>query len=138
MKEQIKKKKLIFVQITVMAKRNEIGKEGEFLARTYLEKRGYTISHINWHWHHYELDIIAVSEEELVVVEVKTRSADYLLAPEEAVDEAKIKRTVTAADAYVRYFNVNLPVRFDIILLVKQAGGYTIEHIEDAFYAPSR
>jgi len=120
-----------------MEKRNEIGKNGESEARLFLEQKGYRIRHTNWHYHHYELDIVAQWEEELVVVEVKTRSLDYLLEPEEAVDTAKIRRIVAAADAYVRYFNIDLPVRFDIITLLKDSRGYHIrEHIEDAFYPP--
>lgn len=119
-----------------MAARNEIGKEGEAIARKYLTDRGYLIRHFNWHWHHYELDIVAVKEEELVVVEVKTRAADYLVDPEKAVDRGKIRRTVAAADAYVRLYNLSLPVRFDVMFLVGAKGQYQIEHIEDAFYAP--
>lgn len=121
-----------------MAKRNDIGKNGELVARTFLEKRGYKVTHTNWHWHHYELDIVALKEDSLVVVEVKTRSEDYLLAPEEAIDTAKIRRIVAAADAYVRIFNVELPVRFDIITVIKKGDEFEIDHIEDAFYAPCR
>ena len=120
-----------------MAKRNETGKDGETAARAFLEKQGYTIVHTNWHYHHYELDIVATDNVELVVVEVKTRSADFLLSPEEAVDNGKIRRIVAAADAYVRYFNLALPVRFDIITVIKNDNGADdIDHIEDAFYAP--
>ena len=121
-----------------MAKWNETGKDGESVARAFLEKQGYRITHTNWHWHHYELDIVAVKDACLVVVEVKTRSEDYLLAPEEAVDAPKIRRIVAAADAYVRFFNLELPVRFDIITLIKGKEGFQIEHIDDAFYAPCR
>lgn len=121
-----------------MARQNETGKEGEAAARCYLEKCGYVIAHTNWRWHHFELDIVAVADGQLVVVEVKTRSEDFLIAPEEAVDNAKIRRIVTAADAYARCFNIGLPVRFDIITLVKRKEGYEIEHMEDAFYAPCR
>ena len=60
-----------------MAERNNTGKEGESEARAYLEKLGYQILHTNWHFHHYELDLIAVYEGELIVVEVKTRSVGY-------------------------------------------------------------
>ncbi len=120
-----------------MALRNDIGKEGESVARSYLEKKGYHILNTNWHYHHYELDIVAVDGDCLVIVEVKTRSEDYLLSPEEAVDQKKIKRTVAAADAYVRYNNITLPVRFDIITILKVKEQYDVqEHIEDAFYAP--
>lgn len=120
-----------------MAERNNTGKEGESEARAYLEKQGYQILHTNWHFHHYELDLIAVYEGELIIVEVKTRSVGCLLPPEEAVDQKKIKRIVAATDAYIRYFNNPLPVRFDIITMQKENGQYSVqEHIEDAFYAP--
>ena len=121
-----------------MAKSNDTGKNGELAARTFLDKQGYQVLHTNWHWHHYELDIVAVKENELVVVEVKTRSANYLLAPDEAVDRAKVRRIVAAADAYVRRFNLNLSVRFDIITVIERGENYQVEHIEDAFYAPCR
>ena len=120
----------IFVQINAMARQNDMGREGESEARAYLVKHGYNVLHTNWHWHHYELDIIAVKEDELIVVEVKTRSEDFLLSPEDAVDTKKIRRIVSAADA--------LPVRFDIVTLIKKETGFLIDHIEDAFYAPCR
>lgn len=138
MKEGIKKKNTIFVQINKMAKRNDIGRDGESAAREYLEKKGYLISQMNWHWHHYELDIIAIKDNELIVVEVKTRSATFLISPEEAVDKAKIRRIATAADAYARYFRIGMPIRFDIITLIKHGDTYEIDHIDDAFYAPCR
>ena len=119
----------IFVQINAMARQNDMGREGESEARAYLVKHGYNVLHTNWHWHHYELDIIAVKEDELIVVEVKTRSEDFLLSPEDAVDTKKIRRIVAAADAYVR---------FDIVTLIKKETGFLIDHIEDAFYAPCR
>ncbi len=128
----------IFVQINQMAERNETGKDGEVFAREFLIKREYTVLETNWHWHHYELDIIAVKDNELVIVEVKTRSENFLLSPEVSVDNKKIRRIVSAADAYVRNYNIDLPVRFDIITLVKTERGYRVEHIEDAFYAPCR
>jgi putative endonuclease len=121
-----------------MADQNLIGKEGEEEARDYLIQKGYIILHTNWRFQHYELDIIATNDDELIIVEVKTRSGGYLIAPEEAVDRGKILRIVSAADVYARYFRLSLPVRFDIITLIKNDAGYEIEHIEDAFYAPVR
>lgn len=121
-----------------MAVHNQIGAEGETLARQYLVQQGYAILHTNWHWHHYELDIVAARADELVVVEVKTRSENYWAEPETAVDRGKIKRIVAAADAYARLFNIGWSVRFDLVLLIKEKEGYRLEHIEDAFYAPLR
>ena len=85
-----------------MAEKNETGKTGEHIARTYLERHGLTILHTNWRFHRYELDLIARTQTELVVVEVKTRSKGSLLSPEEAVDRKKIRRIVAAADAYAQ------------------------------------
>jgi putative endonuclease len=119
-----------------MAEQNFTGKEGEEEARNYLLKQEYTILHSNWRWQHYEIDIIATKDDELVVVEVKTRSENHLLLPEESVDRGKIKRIVTAADVYIRRFRLDMPVRFDIITLIKREDGYEIEHLEDAFHAP--
>ncbi|MDR1557003.1 MAG: YraN family protein [Tannerellaceae bacterium] len=119
-----------------MAEQNLTGKEGEEEARSFLIEQGYVIYHVNWRWKHYEIDIIAADDEELVVVEVKTRSADYLVSPEESIDRGKIRRLVAAADVYVRRFRLDKPVRFDIITLIKNENGYETEHIENAFYAP--
>lgn len=119
-----------------MAQHNLLGKEGEEQARAYLQAQGYAILHTNWRYRRNELDIVAATEQELVVVEVKTRSENCLEAPQEAVDMPKIKRTVAAADVYVRKFDVQLPVRFDIVTVIKTGAGYRIEHIDNAFYSP--
>lgn len=119
-----------------MAEHNETGKKGELEASAYLQRQGFRIVHTNWRWGHKELDIIAVQEETLVVVEVKTRSENCLLDPETAVTRAKIRHIVSAADVYIRRYNVLLPVRFDVITVIKGKEGHRLEHIEDAFYAP--
>jgi putative endonuclease len=127
-----------FVIKYTMAEKNETGKQGESVARQYLEDNGYKVLETNWRFHHFELDIIATNNEELVIVEVKTRSGNYLLAPETAVDKPKIQRIVTASDAYARKHGISLPVRFDVLCLIKKGSSFEIEHIEDAFFAPMR
>ena len=121
-----------------MAEKNETGKQGELAARKYLEENGYNVLETNWRFHRFELDIIATKGNELVIVEVKTRSGNYLMAPETAVDNRKIRRIVTASDAYARKNGIKFPVRFDILSLVKKGKSFEIEHMEDAFFAPLR
>ena len=122
-----------------MAERNETGKQGESQARQYLEENGYNVLETNWRFHHYELDIVATDGKELIIIEVKTRSDNYLIAPELAVNKGKIRRIVTASDAYARMKRIDLPIRFDIMCLIKKGDSYTVEnHIEDAFFAPIR
>jgi putative endonuclease len=119
-----------------MAQHNNTGKEGETAAVEYLKAKGYKIRHTNWYRGHLELDIVAQTDEELVIVEVKTRSRDDWELPEDAVNNAKIRRIVSAADFYIKIFDIDLPARFDIISIVGTPPDFKIEHIEDAFYPP--
>lgn len=119
-----------------MAAHNSLGTAGEDAAVAHLESNGYTIRHRNWRKNHLELDIVAAKDEQLVVVEVKTRSSTDYIAPQDAVNWQKIRHIVVAADAYIKHFSIDAPVRFDIITAVGEAGAFKIEHIEDAFSAP--
>jgi putative endonuclease len=119
-----------------MAQHNHLGKEGETAAVEYLKAKGYRIRHVNWYHGHLELDIVAQTDEELVIVEVKTRSRNDWEFPEDAVNNAKIKRLVSATDFYIKSFDIDLPARFDIISVIGTFPHFEIEHIEDAFYPP--
>ena len=119
-----------------MAKHNDLGKAGENAAVAYLEQKGYLIRDRNWRKGHFELDIVAAKDNELIVVEVKTRSNTLFAEPEDAVDLPKIRRTACAADTYIRLFQIDSPVRFDIITVVGNDGHFKVEHIEEAFYPP--
>lgn len=119
-----------------MAQHNALGKAGEDAAVRYLEQQGYGILHRNWRKNHLELDIVATHAGELVIVEVKTRSNTEYIEPQDAVNRQKIRRIVTAADAYIKHFGIDAPVRFDIITAVGEAGAFRMEHITNAFYPP--
>ena len=117
-----------------MAIHNELGKFGEEKAVAHLLSKGYKIRHTNWKAGKFELDIVAEKDNELIVVEVKTRSTSAFGNPQEFVSNAKIKRTIDAAHHYVYYHKINFGTRFDIISVLKLPdGNYKIEHIEDAF-----
>lgn len=119
-----------------MAEHNELGKAGEEAAAAYLVNHGYVIRHRNWHKGHLELDIVAAKDNELIVVEVKTRTSADIMQPEDAVTLQKIRHTVKAADTYIKLFQIDAPVRFDIITAIGRPGNLKIEHIEEAFYPP--
>lgn len=120
-----------------MAKHNITGKTGEDIALEFLEKKGFRIIERNWHSGHKELDIIALHNNMLVVVEVKTRANEAYEEPWQAVTKSKIRNTVQAAHHYIRLNAIDLEVRFDIVsVLMLPEGDFRIEHIEDAFTAP--
>ncbi len=111
----------------------DVGSWGEQQARDYLAKKGYCILETNWHDSHREIDIIASQGDEIVIVEVKTRTSTFL-KPADAVNKQKQKLLIAAANYYVRKNNIDKNVRFDIISIVAVNGEITIEHIENAFY----
>ena len=119
-----------------MAEHNELGKKGEDEAVAYLQDRGYTIIHRNWHSGKRELDIVAEKDRELIVAEVKTLRNERYGLPEDAVTNLKIRIIVASTDAYLKKFQIDLPVRFDIITVVGTEPPYHIEHIKEAFFPP--
>jgi len=118
-----------------MADHNELGKLGEQIAVNLLLKKGYKIIARNWRYLKAEIDIIAQKDEAtLVIVEVKTRSNNFIGNPEEFVTEKKIKLLVKAANEFITSNELDVEARFDIIAIVKNTKYEKIEHLEDAFY----
>ncbi len=120
-----------------MDRHNILGREGENAAADYLTSVGYEIRHRNWRIGHLEIDIVAEKDDTLAIVEVKTRSNTEFGEPEEAVNYAKIRKIVRAADAYVKKFKIDKQLRFDIIAVVGDGNSkFKIDHIKEAFYPP--
>jgi putative endonuclease len=117
-----------------MVSTRELGEIAEGMAQQYLSKLGYHIKATNWYHGHLELDIIAQDGDELVVVEVKARSGLRYEHPSEAVTNAKMKRIVEAADAYIIEHEIELETRFDVITVIFLKQGHELEHFKDAFY----
>lgn len=113
-----------------MATHNTTGKNGEDRAAQYLEDLGYRIIARNWRNRgRKELDIVAIDGDTLVFVEVKTRTANTLTSPFDAVNGLKMHRLTLAADSFIRAHNINMNARFDVIGIT----GSKIEHIKNAF-----
>ena len=119
-----------------MARHNELGKAGEDFAASYLEHAGYGIIERDWRQGSRDIDIVARTEDgtTVVFVEVKTRSSDAIVRPEDAVDARKIRNLGRAADAYVKERAIWDELRFDLINIVGTAlENFKLEHIIDAF-----
>ncbi|KQR95245.1 hypothetical protein ASG01_05190 [Chryseobacterium sp. Leaf180] len=119
-----------------MADHNDFGKIAEDLAADYLLKNGYKILLRNFRYQKAEIDIIAEKDNYIIITEVKARSTDFFMLPQEAVTKGKMKLLVMAANQFMQENNRNQEVRFDIISVLKdQNGALNIEHIADAFEA---
>ena len=115
-----------------MAAHNQFGIKGEEIAADYLRLKGYTILDTNWRSGHKEIDIIARFKETIIFVEVKSRSNDFYGKPQDAVDWKKMRNLIYAADAYLRYYAIDLPVRFDVITITGSIDKPYIKHFEQA------
>lgn len=119
-----------------MASHNDLGKKAEDLAAEFLQKNGYKVLIRNFRFQKAEIDIIAEKDNLIIITEVKARSTDAFMLPQEAVNKRKISLIVSAANNYLEEFNTNQEVRFDIIsVLPDEKGKLVIEHIQDAFEA---
>jgi len=116
-----------------MAAHNELGKWGENLAASFLQRKGYTIIERDWKSGRRDIDIIARDEQGTVVfVEVKTRRNRVFGEPEEAIDYRKMQSLQLAINHYLKYRRINGEVRFDIISIVGTIGTEPeINHIKD-------
>lgn len=112
----------------------QFGKLGEDIAADYLQQKGYKILVRNYRFSRVELDIIAEFENDIVFVEVKTRTSDQMAFPEQAVGKAKQRNIRLAAENFLEERDISKPARFDIIAVVKNEVKFEVEHIEDAFY----
>lgn len=117
-----------------MLSHREIGTTAEEIAQQHILKLGYRILDTNWQYGHLELDIVALENDQLVVVEVKSRNGIRYEHPSEAITNTKIKRIVDAAEAYIFKKDLNLDTRFDVITIIFFGERFELEHFKDAFY----
>jgi len=118
-----------------MAQHLKTGKQGEALALSYLQKKGYEILATNWKHRRAEIDIIAKDQKILVFVEVKTRRDDYFGKPEVSVTARKKTLLTDASIAYMEHIQHDWEIRFDIISIVARTeNDVELVHFEDAFF----
>lgn len=105
------------------------------MAARYLRARGYRIWKSNWRSGHRELDLVALYQNQLIIVEVKARDGNPVNEPSEVVDPVKQRNIVLATESFIRRYDCHYPTRFDVVAVIYHAGGFEIEHLENAFYA---
>lgn len=98
-------------------KENKIkGNAGENIACEFLEQHNFQIIERNFSCYLGEIDIVAIDKNELVFIEVKTRTQDFFGAPRESVNNPKKNHIYNVAQYYLINKNLNDPyVRFDVI-----------------------
>lgn len=114
-------------------KHDELGRYGESLAQNHLRAAGYQIRETNFRFRHLEIDLICMHENQLVIVEVKTRQTSEIGEPYKAVTRTKQRQLIKAANHYIQQHDIDLDTRFDIISIVHNSYRTEITHLENAF-----
>ncbi len=115
-----------------------LGDRGERAASRFLKNLGYTIVARQYRNQYGEVDIIAIDNDRIVFVEVKTRKSTNTGQPFEAVDRRKQQKLTRLALSWMKKTKpLHQSARFDIISIVwpDEGGEPQIRHIRNAFEA---
>jgi len=115
--------------------RKNLGRDGESVAASFLEKKGYVILKRNFAFKGGEIDIVAKFEDTVHFIEVKTRKSTDYGTPAMTVNFRKQEKIFKTAEYYLKQNDlIDPPCSFDVIELFKfQDGHYAINMIENAF-----
>lgn len=117
--------------------RVQLAKWGENIARIYLENQKIQILTINFRTRHGEIDIIGKENEDIVFIEVKTRSSKTFGFPEEAVDQRKIAKIELVANEYLDLNQMDdTNWRIDTIAIIRNPynGKFELEWFKNVGY----
>lgn len=111
--------------------RAETGKKGEAAAAQLYLRQGCELLAHNLRTRMGELDLVLREPDGTIVIcEVKTRSPGALTTPAEAVDAAKQKRLIRAAQAYLQQTGLSdAAIRFDVAEVKPLDSGRWMVHI---------
>jgi putative endonuclease len=110
----------------------ETGRLGESLAERYFRGKGWVIVGRNIRVRGGELDLVALDSDELVVVEVRTRSIGKVLPAEETVGPRKLRTLVRSGRIYVEKCRWTGPWRIDLLgINLDSDGSPRMVHLPD-------
>ncbi|MFZ3102775.1 MAG: YraN family protein [Desulfitobacteriaceae bacterium] len=107
----------------VRSHKQRIGQAGEDYAAKFLSEAGLIIIKRNYRCPKGEIDIIAQDQQDLVFVEVRTRSSAVNGWGEESISRTKRQHLIAVASYYVmeQHFKEWPKLRFDLVALRWQA-----------------
>ncbi|MDR3361539.1 MAG: YraN family protein [Desulfovibrio sp.] len=111
-----------------------LGKQGEDAAMDLLEQSGFRVLARNWRKGRLELDLVCKDADTIVFVEVKTRLAEGMSTPADAITPAKQRMVTRAAQAWIAANNAwQHPCRFDVVCVLHNGKTFCAEHYRNAF-----
>lgn len=112
---------------------HELGRIGENIIADYITKLGYKVVERNFECNQGEIDIIAKDKEELVFIEVKTRTDISYGEAREAVTNTKKRHLINSIKYYIYKQKLeNQPIRIDVAEVYINKGKVKVNYIKQA------
>lgn len=107
--------------------RQRVGAAGEAAARRYLESAGHRVAELNFRCPYGEIDLITLSGNTVVFVEVRTRTSRSFGTPAQSITAAKLARLEKTALFYMKSrYGREVPCRFDLIAVQMERGSLAL------------
>lgn len=121
--------------LDLMAAKDDLGRRGEAIAAQFLMGAGFDIVERNWRCRQGEIDLVAREGDELVFVEVKTRSSVAFGHPLESITLAKLARLRRLAAAWCdAHPGSHNHIRIDAVAVIAPPRGeFEIDHVRRVF-----
>ncbi len=115
--------------------RRLLGSEGEILALGYLQDKGLKLMAKNYRCRLGELDLVMRNKEQVVFVEVRTKSSAAFGTGLESITLKKRTKLKLVAQQFLAHYGLQgADLRFDIVSVCKPPFGPSVlEHVEGAF-----
>ena len=112
---------------------HELGRIGENIIADYITKLGYKVVERNFACNQGEIDIVAKDKEELVFIEVKTRTDISYGEASEAVTNTKKRHLINSIKYYIYKQKLeNQPIRIDVAEVYINKGKVKVNYIKQA------
>lgn len=116
-----------------MSCHTKVGKIGEDIAKKYLKKQGYKIIEQNYKTKFAEIDLITKKDNQLIFVEVRTKTGLDFGRPEQTIRRKKLRKLKRNVAHYLKYNNCNGSYRIDAIgvILDKNRNKKQLRHFKN-------
>ena len=114
--------------------KQKLGGRGEAAAARLLTSKRYRILDRNWRQGGLELDLVCEDGDEIVFVEVKTRTAGTLGSPADGMSLRKRRNLIKAARCWLAAHKAwERACRFDVVCVIDAGQELRLEHHPHAF-----
>lgn len=114
--------------------KKELGEKGEKIARFYLERKGYVFIEKNFRVYESEIDVIMHDplRDELVFIEVKTRSSERNFYLDETISFSKMQKIRRGIEIFCKKRGLyDVFVRIDAAVVLIQGKKVRIQHFQN-------